>query len=168
MTPLRWTLAAASAISLIVIVLLWVSASGGTTILKETQFNDLVAAAIQLKLEQSRSEFHVGLVVAAALWALLIGKADEARLVLSDTQELVMFASGSMLLLASFACHILYLDQIGYVYSLAGGLSRGKDLMIPDVFAPAIDNPYRFQFWFLVAGIAVSAVTIFSAHKLKK
>ena len=133
--------------------------------LKDLRFNALLEAGIQLKVEQSRSEFQLALLAMGALWGLVIAKKDEARIVLADAPEIVMFCCASVLLLASCVLHFLYVDGIAYVYRVAGGMAGGKS--IPDVFAAGIENPFYFQFWLLLGGIAVAGFTLFSAYKMK-
>ena len=135
------------------------------TIVKDLKLNDLIKAGIQLKVEQSRSEFQLALLVMGGLWALMIAKKDEASIVLSDSPELILFFSANLLLLMSCAFHILYIEDIAYIYSLAGGIVGGSS--VPDVFGSEINNPYRFQLWSLLGGILVTALTLLSAHKLK-
>jgi len=134
-------------------------------IVKDREFNELIKAGIQLKVEQSRSEFQLALLIMAALWALKVAKRDEAQLVLSDVPELLMFCSASLLLLISSGYHLLYIEDIAYIYSVAGGIRGGNT--IPDVLNSGINNPYRFQFWSLLGGVAITALTLLSAHKLK-
>ena len=150
------------------IVVFTIATWSDANILKNITFNELVDSAIQLKLEQSRSEFQLGLLITGALWVLVIAKKDEGRILLSDPAELTMFIFGNLLLLGSFICHIVYLERIGYIYSLAGGISDQSGLRsFPDVFSTTINNPYRLQLWYLVAGVFVAALTVISAHLLK-
>lgn len=135
------------------------------TIVKDREFNELIKAGIQLKVDQSRSEFQLALLVMGALWTLIVAKKDEAGLVLSDAPELVMFCCANLLLLFSIAYHLLYVEDIAYIYSLAGGIKGASS--IPDVLGSGINNPYRFQFWSLAGGVFLSALSLFSAHKLK-
>ncbi len=134
-------------------------------IVKDREFNELIEAGIQLKVEQSRSEFQLALLVMGALWTLILAKKNEAKLVLSDTPELLMFCSANLLLLLSSWYHFSYIEDIAYIYSIAGGM-KGPST-IPDVLGSGINNPYRFQFWCLLGGVVVTALTLISAHKLK-
>ncbi|MGH7604653.1 MAG: hypothetical protein ACRENK_11740 [Gemmatimonadaceae bacterium] len=77
-----------------------------------------------------------------------------------------MFACANILLLASAGYHFLYVEDIAYVYSIAGGIKGANN--IPDVLGSGINNPYQFQFWTLIGGVAVTGLTLFSAHKLKQ
>ena len=136
------------------------------TVVKNKELTDLLRAAVDLKIEQSRSEFQIALLAMGALWGLMIARKDEAQLVLSDTPELMMFWCSSGLLLASTVFHLMYVENIAYVYSLAGGINHGKS--IPDVFESGINNPYRFQFWALIFGLVTAFMTLLSAHRLKE
>jgi hypothetical protein len=133
------------------------------TVVKDMKLNDLIKAGVQLKVEQSRSEFQLSLLIIGVLWALIIAKKDEARIVLSDSPELIMFICANLLLIMSSVFHIFYVEDIVNIYSQAGGLPGGDS--IPDVFSSGINNPYRFQLWCLVGGIAVTAATLCCAHK---
>jgi hypothetical protein len=134
-------------------------------VVKDREVNNLVLAGIELKVEQSRSEFQLALLVMGALWTVMLAKKDEARLVLSAAPELVMFLCANVLLLSSAVYHFLYVEDISYVYSLAGGMKGAST--IPDVLGSGINNPYQFQFWSLVGGVVVTGLTLLSAHKLK-
>ncbi len=138
-------------------------------VIRDKPFNELVAAGIQLKVEQSRKSFELTVLVVAALWGLIIAKKDEAKVVLSDAPECTMFVGANLLLIGSAAYHISYLSNIAYVYSLAGGIYDEKGPhTIPDVFESHLANPYNIQFWLLIGGIVNTALALFSAHKLKK
>jgi len=137
----------------------------GISVLKDVAFNELIKAGIQLKIDQSRAEFQLSLLVIATLWALIVAKKDEAQLLLSDVPECLMFCTANLLLLISIWFHILYIENVTYIYSLAGGLEGEKT--IPDILNSGINNPYNFQFWTLSGGILVAALTFLSAHKLK-
>lgn len=134
-------------------------------IVKDKEFNELIKAGIQLKVEQSRGEFQLALLVMGALWTLIVAKKDEARLVLSDWPEVWMFVGANLLLLMSSIYHFLYVEDIASIYSLAGGIKGAGT--IPDVLGSGINNPYRFQLWSLAGGIVATALTLISAHKLK-
>ena len=134
-------------------------------IVKDRDLTDLLKAAIDLKLEQSKSEFQLALVMMGALWGLMIAKKDEARIVLSDRPELLMFCCASVLLICSCISHFVYVDNIAYVFWLAGSIESGKS--IPDVFESGVNNPFRSQLWCLLGGFFVGMFTLFSAYKLK-
>jgi len=136
-------------------------------IIDNVQLNDLIKAGVQLKVEQSRSLFQVFLLIMAVLWGLFFAKKGEKEILLSDRPELIMFYCANLLLLASAYYHIYYIENITYIYSLAGRL-KGSSLSIPDVFGSGINNPYRFQMWCLGGGTLLTLLTLFSAHKLKE
>lgn len=128
--------------------------------------NDLIKAAIEVRLEQTKSLFELGLLLLGALWALLIAKKDEARIVLSDRPEVGMFLCASTLLLLSLLCHLLYAQEITDILSLAGKLADEKP-SLPDIFNSNINYLFLAQCWFLVGGLVVAVLTLVSAHKLK-
>lgn len=132
---------------------------------KDTQFTDLLKAGIDLRIEQSRAEFHLTLVAIGGLWGLVIAKKDEATILLSDVPELVMFCCANLLLLMSAVFHFLYVGSVSYVYWIAGTIDKGGS--IPDVWNSGINSPFQFQLLCLTAGIVVSGITLLSAHKLK-
>ena len=137
----------------------------GVRVLRDRDFNDLIKAGIQLKIEQSRSEFQLALLLLGGLWTLVIAKKDEASLILSDAQELCMFICANLLLLASCGCHFWYVAYVADAYSIAGAIKGGTT--IPDVLSSGIDDPYKFQLLFIVGGAVVAGAALFSAHKLK-
>src|SRR5437016_4043740 len=122
---MRLVLSIASLLVIPVIIAYVVTTSQPSTVVRDLQANDLLKSAIQIKVEQSRSEFQLALLMLGALWALLIAKKDEANIVLSDWPELLMFGVASLLLLASCAAHFFYVDNIAYIYSLAGSVQNG-------------------------------------------
>jgi hypothetical protein len=131
------------------------------------KINDLIKAGLQLKIDKSRSEFQLGLLLIGALWAfLIIGKKDEANHPLSDRPEQIMFFSANLLLLISCLFHVGYLEDIIYIYYVAGGLTDATS--IPDVFSTMINNPYNFQYWSMLGGLVVTALTFFSVFILKE
>ena len=134
-------------------------------VIEDRELTDLLKAGIDLKVEQSRSEFHLALLALGALWGIMIAKKDEAVIVLSYRPELIMFSCASVILVASCVFHFWYVNSIAYIYSLAGSIEGGKT--IPDVVQSGIDSPFQFQFWSLLGGMIVAGLTLFSAHKLK-
>ena len=162
----RYALAVFSVLILLIVFIYTAYSWEPVLIVEDKPLNDLIKAGIQLKVEQSRSEFQLALLTLGALWALIIAKKDEAKILLSDWPELVMFTCANALLIASCWYHVYYVENITYVYSLAGGIKDATS--IPDVFSSGINNPYRFQWWTLIGGMGLSALTLFSAHKLKR
>jgi hypothetical protein len=162
---MRIALAVFSALLAIGIFLLTAFSWEEVRVVGDREFNELIKAGIQLKIEQSRSEFQLALLVMGALWTVMLAKKDEARLVLSAIPELSMFCCANLLLLASAGYHFVYVEDIAYVYSLAGKVKGA--ISIPDVLGSGINDPYQFQFWSLVGGVLVTGLTLLSAHKLK-
>lgn len=161
----RLVLSIASLLVIPFIIAYVVYTSQPSTVVKDLEANDLLKSAIQIKVEQSRSEFQLALLMLGALWGLLIAKKDEANILLSDWPELLMFGVASLLLLSSCAAHFFYVDNIAYVYSLAGSVQNGKTM--PDVFTSGINNPYDAQFVFLLTGFVIGGLALWSAHRLK-
>jgi hypothetical protein len=161
----RRALAVIAAVVAIGFFIAAVAAWTPVTVVKNRQLTDLLRAAIDLKIDQSRSEFQIALLVLGALWGLMIAKRDEVKIVLSDMPEIVMFWCASALLLASTVFHVMYVENIAYIFALAGSIDGGKS--VPDVFESGINNPYKFQFWALLAGLVVGLMTLLSAHRLK-
>jgi hypothetical protein len=161
----RRVLAIVSVCFLVVFVWLWFLTWTPVTVVKNKPLTDLLKAAIELKVDQSRSEFQLALLALGALWALMIAKKDEAQIVLSDAPEVIMFCASSALLVISAIFHFTYVEGIAYVFSLAGGIDGGKS--IPDVFGSGFNNPYQLQLWSLVGGLVVALMTLVSAHRLK-
>jgi hypothetical protein len=134
---------------------------------KDMKLNDLIKSALQLKIDKSRSEFQIGLLLMGALWAfLIIGKKDEAKHPLSDWPEKIMFLCANLIVLISCLFHIGYIEDIIYIYYVAGGLTDATS--IPDVFSTMINNPYNFQYWSMLGGLVVTSLTFFSVFILKE
>jgi hypothetical protein len=167
----RRLLAGLSATFLIATLTITVYKAASTSLaegLDDIPYNELTNESIKGRVEFSRSLFQVGLLVTAALWGLIIGKKDEAGIVLSDGPEIVMFISASALLVSSLIFHSIYLHYVSSIYALAGHVLSKTDPTIADVFNPNINNFYIFQIGYLVLGFIVAVVTLVSAHKLKE
>lgn len=136
--------------------------------LDDISFNELTNESVKSRVEFSRSIFQVGLLIIGALWASLIAKKNEAGIVLSDYPEIIMFMCASLLLLASLICHSLYLFRVSSVYYIGGKVFHPEAPSLPDIFDPSINNPFVFQYRYLIAGFLIAIFTLFSAHKLKE
>jgi hypothetical protein len=164
---IRWLLAA-----LIGCITLIVIATQGYPLLTiqidrlpDLRYNDLVANLIEIKREQSGKLFDVALLASGALFALLIAKKNEARIVLADYPEVIMLSAAIVLLLASLACDITYLGLMSdSLYT--GGRSGSKSM--PNIFESTFEEFYMAQIIFLCGGGLAAAATLFSAHRLKE
>jgi hypothetical protein len=129
-------------------------------------FNDATKASLQLRLDQSQSLFQLGLLIMGALWALIFAKAGEAKLVLSDTPELVMFACANVILVFFHWLRLRYLGSVGYILHLAGKTSEGKSM--PNIFDSPVNSQFDAQYYFLVWACVVAICSLLSAHRLKE
>ena len=169
--------------------------SGPHYVLGSRPFNDLTEAAIDIRLDQARNMFQIGLAIIVALWGLLIARKEEALLVSEDWQELCMSISAAFLLGGSSVYHLLYMNKLTDLYKSAGIVAGRKledkahvidkyiikndstiikqdsniDEMtnIPDIFDLGVNYLFVAQSSFLAAGIAVAILAFISAHKLK-
>jgi hypothetical protein len=128
-------------------------------------YGDLIKDLVDLKRDQSGKLFDVALLMLGALFALMIAKKDEARIVLTDLPEMIMFLASSVLLLASLGCDITYLRVISESLYIGG---RAEQQSMPDIFSSEFEGFYNAQIGFLCAGVIAAAVTLFSAHRLKE
>ncbi|HWS85425.1 MAG TPA: hypothetical protein VN282_00410 [Pyrinomonadaceae bacterium] len=128
-------------------------------------YNDLTDGGIQARLTLSTNLFQVTLLITAAVAGLLIAKDGEAGFVLTGAPELIMFLCTGLLLLLSFVSHALYLNEISYLYALAG--EHPELGRIPDVSNENINFLFNYQLLYFVAGAALALMTFFSAHQLK-
>jgi hypothetical protein len=169
--PLRWTLAVTSVAAATIILsyvgypLLHVHPKLSTY--KDRNYNELTKTAIDLRIDQSKSLSQLNLLMLGALWALVIAKRDEARIVLSDRPELIMFVAASALLLASEVFHIFYLEYIRYFFQEAGAVYAHDAPTIPDLFASVLANQFGAQMALSITGVAMAVLTLVSAHRLK-
>lgn len=173
---LRWVLAIVSLTIFLVIVpytaYRYITTSkyfneSSTLIIPDRKYNDLTDGGIQAKLTLSNNMFQIGLLVTAALAGLLIAKKGEAGFILADAPEVIMFICTSFLLLLSFACNALYINEVSYIYSVAGKLYEESDPSIPDVFNENVDFLFLYQFGYLLSGVVLALFTFLSAHKIK-
>jgi hypothetical protein len=167
-TNIRWFLAFLSGV-----VTLIALGSLGTKLLlidvsklsfDDRPFNDLTNALLELKVEQTKQVFDLGLLLLGALWALIIAKKDEANIVLSDRPEMIMFVCGNAMLLASLICHVTYVGQIRNALLLGGRLSDS----IPDIFGSPLEAFFGAQVIFLAVGLTIAVLTLISAHRIKE
>ncbi|HEX5889884.1 MAG TPA: hypothetical protein VFY61_14345 [Pyrinomonadaceae bacterium] len=168
---IRWVLTWL-AIAVVVVTLTFtlrsISNTSVDTGLADIKYNELTSESIKGRVEFSRSLFQIGLLITAALWALVIAKPDEIGIVFADRQEVLMFLCASLLLIGSLVDHSLYLNYVSRVF-LAGGRLYDKDSpSIPDVFDANINNFYQYQIIHLALGAFIAVVTLFSAHNLKE
>jgi hypothetical protein len=164
---IRWLLA-----SLIGCITIIVIATRGYELLSiridrlpDLPYSDLIEDLIDIKRDQSGKLFDAALLLLGALFALMIAKKDEARIILADYPEVIMFVAASALLLASLACDITYLGVMSD--SLYTGGRSGSESM-PDIFGTAFEKFYTAQIIFLVGGVLAAAATLISAHRLKE
>ena len=136
-------------------------------IIPDKPYNDLTDGGVQAKLNLSTNLFQVALLVTAALAGLLIAKDKEARLILAKPPELIMFICAGLLLLLSFVSHISYLNEISYIYFLAGKLYVASRPSMPDVSDGNINFLLVYQLKCLLLGLVLAAFTLFSAHVLR-
>lgn len=130
-------------------------------------YNDLTDGGVQAKLSLSTNLFQIALLVTAALAGLLIAKDREAGFVLGQMPELIMFGCAGLLLLLSFVSHFSYLNEISYLYFLAGKLHDASRPSMPDISDNNVNFLLVYQFQYLVSGVLLAAFTFFSAHILK-
>jgi hypothetical protein len=130
-------------------------------------YNELIKSAVDLGLDQSKSVFQLGLLILASLWALVFAKKDETKIVLSDTPEVAMFVTATVLLLFSGICHVLYLGHVRYFLAVGGTLLDKAKPTIPDLFAPALAGQVSAQVIFFSVGAVIALLTLVSAHRLK-
>ena len=96
---------------------------GSTVVIRDRNYNDLTDGAIQAKLMLSNNLFQATLLVTAALTGLLIAKKGEAGFLFGRPRlRALMFICASILLLLSFGFNALYINEISYIYSIAGNL----------------------------------------------
>ena len=136
--------------------------------IRDRPYNDLTDGGIQAKVTLSTNLFQIGLLVTAALAGLLIAKDKEAGFVLGKLPELVMFSCAGLLLLLSFISHFSYLNEISYLYLLAGKLHEASRPSMPDVSDKNVNFLLIYQFQYLVWGVVLAAFTFFSAHILRR
>jgi hypothetical protein len=131
-------------------------------------YNDLTDGGIQAKLSLSTNLFQIALLVIAALAGLLIAKDKEAGFVLAKAPELIMFACAGLLLTLSFVSHFSYVNEISYLYFLAGKLHDATRPSMPDISDSNVNFLLVYQLQYLLSGVVLAAFTFFSAHVLKR
>jgi hypothetical protein len=140
-----------------------------TAMIGERPFNELTKSAIDIQQAQSISLLNLGMLVLTALWGLMIAGHNEARVTLKDKPELIMFASGTVLLIAALFWHNLYLESVSSAYAAAGSTCSGEGSMcIADIFDPRVHHQLEYQRLFVVFGVMVGLATLLSAHRFKE
>lgn len=120
---------------------------------------------IQARLNMSNSWFQAGLLVAVAIVGFLFANKGEANwIVYRGKPEIIMGIAAILLLLFSFVSHVLYLNEISYVYLLGGEV---QDNSLPDILDWNINYLFTYQFGSLILGTFVALLTFVSAHLLK-
>lgn len=136
--------------------------------LPDRPYNDLTDGGMQAKLNLSNNLFQVTLLLSAALAGLLIAKDREAHFVLGKPPELIMFILAVLLLLLSFISHLLFLNEVAYLYFLAGKLFEQSRPSVPDITDSNVSFLLTYQLEYLLAGLVLASFTFFSAHVLTK
>lgn len=141
--------------------------SNPKVIIKNAKYNDLTDGAIQASLNLSNNLFQIAVLVMAALAGLMIAKDGEAGFVLSNAQEVIMSICASLVLLLSIIFNLLYVNEISYIYAIAGKLHVESMPSVPDVFDENIRFLFYYQFTYLLTGTTLAFITFISAHKIK-
>ena len=173
---LRWVLAGL-AIGVTLVVIVWslyyyhdyrsqyVVGSGTTPTLKRTE---LTKFYFDLKQEQAKNVGQAVMLLAAAVWGLLIAKSDETRIILGDWPEIVMFICFNLIVLAYFVFSYLITNAlISSLYVLVKNQEKLQVEYLPDFSGTSIELLSQFTFWVFVAALLVAFFTFFSAHRLK-
>ncbi len=143
----------------------YVVGTGMTPTLKRT---DLTKLYLDVKQEQAKSIGQAVLLLAAAVWGLLIAKSDETRIVLGDWPEILMFVCFNAVILAYFVFSYLYTNALASsLYVLANTQEQLGEERVPDFYGTSIESLNQFTFWLFVAALVVAGFTFFSAHRLK-
>ena len=132
--------------------------------ISDRPFNDMTNSGIQTRLNMSNSWFQAGLLIAAAIIGFLFAKRGETDLIVREKPEIIMGIAAVALLLTSFASHVLYLNEISYVYLLGGEVD---DNSLPDILDWKINYLFTNQFSALILGTLLALITFVSAHFLK-
>jgi len=136
--------------------------------LPDRPYNDLTDGGMQAKLNLSNNLFQVTLLLSAALAGLMIARDNEAHLVLGKLPELIMFILAVLLLLLSFVSHLLFFNEVSYLYFLAGKLYDPTRPSVPDITDQNVSFLLSNQLEYLVVGMVLVALTFFSAHNLTR
>jgi len=171
----RWTLTILSiAVAAAALFFALCDKLSSQTSFEATTYLEAKKAAIDIRVDDSKSYFEMTLATLGALWALIAAQRNETRIRLSDTPEILMLFAACAVLLLSLFWHFLYLETVSAAYSLAVDPSQLpnappdiKGIKMPNVLQPAIDGMLRSQSWFFVSGVLLAVFTLISAHNLK-
>jgi hypothetical protein len=130
-------------------------------------YNELTKNAVDLGIDQSKSLFQLGLLILGSLWALVFAKKDETKILLSDTPEVIMFVTATLLLLFSEICHLIYLGHVRYFLAVGSTFLEKENPTIPDLWASPLANQVSAQVVFFGVGALIALLTLISAHRLK-
>lgn len=129
---------------------------------------DPVKLAVSQKLEGAKGLFQTSLLIIGVLWGLVITKKDDKSL-LSDVPEVVMFAIANCLFCLSIYCYSEYTNAMATVLAFPGiQYDEPKDQTIMDFRDSRIDNLYLWQSRVFILAMIVTALSLISAHSLKK
>lgn len=103
--------------------------------------------------------------MAVGIAGFIFAKKDEAnQLVNRGAPEITMGICAILLLLLSFISHVLYMNEISYVYLLGGEV---EDNSLPDILDWKYNYLFTYQFASLILGTIVVLMTFASSHVLK-
>jgi hypothetical protein len=142
---------------------------GSAESLRDIPYIEPTKAALAQKTETSKALFQSSLLVVGVLWTLVIAKKGEAKLLLGDKPEMVMFFIACIIIGASWWGHSEYLDTLTAISANPiPPMTDKDDVLILDFRNEAYNNYLTFQTRVWIAGLCVSALTLFSAHVLRK
>jgi hypothetical protein len=140
--------------------------------IEDIPYNDLTSKSIETRLNLSQSLFQVSLLIIGILWGLIIAKKDETQLVFSEYPEMIMFISGSTLLLLSLCSHTIYINNISHYLAVAAQAfpspQANEFISMPNFFDQNVNYLFIVQVINLIAGICAAVITLISAHRLKE
>lgn len=137
--------------------------------IENVPFNEITSKSIDTQLDLARTVYEVTIVIIAALWGAVIVKKDEAKLVFTGPEG-VMLISSSLVLLLSVCSYGLYLNELSHYFVDASvSTSRGGLVpSVPDIFDQNINYLFQTQVVSLTAGIINGGLTLISAYRIKE
>ena len=167
----RWLLVVASvgiSAAVAIYFVIEIGSLPGREALTEIAFNDMVKAAIDIRLNQSQSLFQVLLLLVAALAGMIIAERAEDRIGSNDIAELIMVFCAAGLFAASIHLYLTYLSEIEVAFRSAGPTNAHDEKpMMPNVLSDQVDVLYVAQRGFLLAGALISGIALFSHRRFR-
>lgn len=128
-------------------------------------FNDVTKVALEMKLDQGKSQFAYSIVLFGVLWGFVAVSKDRPRLSAADIPELIILTMATLVLVANGASFVYYMNTLSRLTATAG---RQGGSSMPDSLDSRVEGFARFQRNSLFVAALMVALLVISMHRLRE